>query len=706
MSPKKAKKRKVATDDHLTVTKLKVHRCRFVDWMPSAIHALSFNASGDQLAVARATGDVEIWSVHNKWHLKYVLAGSAQSQISALCWAPISDRLFASSLDGSLWELDLQSLLRKNVTDSNGGSIWCMVIDSESQQLAVGCEDGRIRLFSFAGGQLYFTKSFLTTGSRIVSLAWHSHAHKIFSGCEKGVIYCWNAVTGRNESRITLETLAKQKLVVWSLVVLDDLTLVSGDSAGSLSFWNAPTGTLLQKFSHLTADILAICVSRNNDTLFASGVDNQVVEFRRSVVESGTATWAYSYSHRGHSHDVRALALSHKAKSVLVSGGIDTQLVWYRGNKFGASRPAKIASMTYPKSIALANEKRLLMVQKSTSLEFWRLAIQSAATGTITHHELLLELNVGKDLNLTCSALAINANFVACSNSKELKLFKLNADEDYKPQKVTTLPKSVLGPARVLAFSPDSTRLVIASSSHKLCVLDLAKMEILKTFEVAGLSKLEGVTSHLPSPVVSLSISSDGQWLAAGDASNTIVVYNLDSMQFYCQLPCPNEMQTSMAFNPSGKILVVTLVSNSFVCYDVEKKGLSEWYRKNTKRISEEYLEGRNLKGMAFDPADSDLLYLYSQISLYQINMGKQVSATSPPKNVHCSIGTELDSKVDDSEGELVELEDSFCRVVNRYRPLSFVDFVAENEIVVVETPWLQVLSRLPGALHRHKYGK
>ncbi|RMX66947.1 hypothetical protein KXD40_005072 [Peronospora effusa] len=713
MTPKLASTKKRKADDVTASTTLQVHRCRFVDWMPAAIHALCFNATGDQLAVARANGDVEIWNVDPKWHLKFVIFGSESSQVSALCWEPKNNRLFVSSMDGTLWEMDFQLLGKKNVTDSNGGPIWSMVMDVDSQQLAVGCEDGRIRLFSYAEiNQIYFSKGFLTTGGRVVSLAWHAKAQKIFSGSEDGIIHCWNAVTGRSESRITLENLAKQKTIIWSLVVLDDLTLVSGDSTGNLSFWNAPTGTLLQKFSHLTADILAICVSENNNLLFASGVDNQVVEFRRSVAESGMSTWAYSYSHRGHSHDVRALALSSNSRLILVSGGIDTQLVWYLGSRFSSIRPSKIASMPYPHSIALANEKRVLLVQKSTSLDLWRLAAQSAASSLITQkHKLLLQLNMGDALNLSCSAMAPSAKFVACSNSRELKLFELDAEQDFQPKKVTTLPRSVTGPARVLAFSPDSTRLVIASSSHHIRVLDLTKMEVLKTFKAATPALAGEDSTSVPSPLLSLTISLDGQWLATGDALNNIAIYNLDSMQFYCQLPRPSEMHTNLGFNPSGKTLVVTLVSNSFVCYDVETKGLSEWYRQNHEQFPKELVEGRNIKGMTFDPANPDFLYLYSQVSLYQINMSKQAdrSATMPSKKSRrraMSVGTESDGKNDAAEGELVELEDGFCRVVNRYRPLSFVDFVVENEMIIVETPWLKVLSRLPGALHRHKYGK
>ncbi|KAJ8550558.1 hypothetical protein ON010_g10512 [Phytophthora cinnamomi] len=367
--------------------------------------------------------------------------------------------------------------------------------------------------------------------------------------------------------------------------------------------------------------------------------------------------------------------------------------------------------MPYPRSIALANEERVLMVQKPTSLDLWRLASQSSAGAITKKHKLLLELNVGKALNLSCSALAPSAAFIACSNSKELKLFELDVKQDFQPKKITTLPRSVAGPARVLAFSPDSTRLVIASASHQIRVLDLTKMEVIKTFEVATPARDGEEAASVPSPLVSLTISSDGQWLATGDASNNLAIYNLDSMQFYCHLPRPSEMHTNIGFNPSGKTLVVTLVSNSFVCYDVETKGLSEWYRQNHEQFPKELVEGRSLKGMTFDPANPDFLYLYSQQSLYQINMGKQAdgSAKSPPKKTRrraMSVGTESDGKNDAAEGELVELEDGFCRVVNRYRPLSFVDFAAESEMIIVETPWLKVLSRLPGALHRHKYGK
>jgi U3 small nucleolar RNA-associated protein 4 len=180
-------------------------------------------------------------------------------------------------------------------------------------------------------------------------------------------------------------------------------------------------------------------------------------------------------------------------------------------------------------------------------------------------------------------------------------------------------------------------------------------------------------------------------------------------------------MHTSIGFNPSGKTLVVTLVSNSFVCYDVEKKGLSEWYRKHHEQFPAALVDGKQVKGMAFDPAHPDFLYLYSHSTLYQINTSPVQEEPNEPNEPKAQVLSQKktskrtpEKKKAESESEAEsrkqeqqkEEKPGFCKVINRYRPLSFVDFVAENEMVVVETPWLKVLSRLPGTLQRHKYGK
>lgn len=59
-------------------------------------------------------------------------------------------------------------------------------------------------------------------------------------------------------------------------MVLPDGTMISGDSTGTLQFWDGQHGTLLQAFSQHKADILAVAASRDGSTVFATGIDVQV----------------------------------------------------------------------------------------------------------------------------------------------------------------------------------------------------------------------------------------------------------------------------------------------------------------------------------------------------------------------------------------------------------------------------------------------
>lgn len=67
-----------------------------------------------------------------------------------------------------------------------------------------------------------------------------------------------------------------REVVVWGLVFLPDHTIVSGDSAGKVQFWDGHTGTLIR--SHLVSkwDVLALSasqVSRSAQTRWSARSD-------------------------------------------------------------------------------------------------------------------------------------------------------------------------------------------------------------------------------------------------------------------------------------------------------------------------------------------------------------------------------------------------------------------------------------------------
>lgn len=52
-----------------------------------------------------------------------------------------------------------------------------------------------------------------------------------------------------------------------------------------------------------------------------------------------------------------------------------------------------------------------------------------------------------------------------------------------------------------------------------------------------------------------------------------------------------------------------------------------------------------------------------------------------------------------------VEADLTSCTMCLRYNSMIFMDFVSDNELVVVEEPWLNVVATFPDALQRKVYG-
>jgi U3 small nucleolar RNA-associated protein 4 len=91
--------------------------------------------------------------------------------------------------------VDFSSCTLKNIRDSYGGTVWAMTVSKRDSLIGLGCEDGTVKLFSFANSQLDYQKSMSATGSRILSVAFHPIDPRVYAGCADGTIRCYNEVT-------------------------------------------------------------------------------------------------------------------------------------------------------------------------------------------------------------------------------------------------------------------------------------------------------------------------------------------------------------------------------------------------------------------------------------------------------------------------------------------------------------------------------
>lgn len=196
---------------------------------------------------------------------------------------------------------------------------------------------------SYEDESLEYQKTLPTIGCRVLSLAWYAGKNHLLAGGADGTIRCFDDTTGRPVYRMTGEVLRGLQTFIWSLDVLDDYTVVSGDNRGNLQLWDGHTGTLKATHNQHTADIFAIAHSSDQRRIFASGVDSKVVCLQRLPRDDGKMTsaddWVYTSAQRPHSHDVFALATvpTDAGHELLVSGGLDTKLCAYQGKQYDTS---------------------------------------------------------------------------------------------------------------------------------------------------------------------------------------------------------------------------------------------------------------------------------------------------------------------------------------------------------------------------------
>ena len=353
-----------------------IHRCRFVPYTPSTINALAFSHPSTlattgkgpldlRLAIGRANGDIEIWNpFKGAWYQETVLRGGKDRSIEGLAWtqdpSEVDDngyrslgklRLFSIGYSTAVTEWNIASGAPIRHSSGNYGEIWCMAAQptaagpgksatvgksnqdedagTQTQKIAVGCADGAIILFDTSDGHLSFTRVLARPSkkkSRVLSITFQNR-HTIVAGHADSTIRVYDIRNAQQIRNLTLGAGPRsgpKETLVWSVKCLNDGTIVSGDSTGTLSFWDGKNHALLQRIKSHEADILEVAVSADGQSVFSGGMDRRTTLYRRleGGGSGGRVRWAKVTHQRMHRHDVKAMAI-HETKnmSIMASGG-------------------------------------------------------------------------------------------------------------------------------------------------------------------------------------------------------------------------------------------------------------------------------------------------------------------------------------------------------------------------------------------------
>jgi U3 small nucleolar RNA-associated protein 4 len=452
-------------------------------------------------------------------------------------------------------------------------------------------------------------------------------------------------------------------------------------------------------------------------------------------------------------------------KELLCSGGVDTKVSSYFVSNMRKHRP-KLA-YKYPSSapVALSKRQRIMSIMRPDQVDFYQLGDKRPVPSSRGGKGVALDeershlgsVRISTNYNLASFDLNDDGTLLAVSNAAGLHLFSLDFVETYEDGRddEEIISRKIVKPSKIdipLAMNVSCSSLKFSKSDPNLLICANCNGAINVIKVVSGSEDQDcsvslehtfnpDVTSSNSSnnyPITHLDVSPDGRWLAAG--RNTIGkglnVFALSPMfKHWWTLPCTEAPLSSMRWLGGGSVdpaLAVALNNGVFYLFDVEQRCLSDWSQDlgfpANPNLPKELSQCQDCPDrLAFNPATPSKFLMGGQTWFCSIDLAAPVPKRSIPHPLHHFRAktwgntsqrqrSRSNSAIEDSlspdktrpngEDEKSQLDSSNnFTICLRYSGMIFLDFLDENELVVVEQPWLGIVNQLPDALERQRYG-
>eukprot|EP00871_Galdieria_phlegrea_P004432 jgi/Galph1/4990/GphlegSOOS_G3674.1 len=436
-----------------------LHQCSFINFDISGITAISadFQRSGTRFVLARENGDLETHSAQLKWNTEQFVSNTIPREKTITSIVEfVKDKVFTATLDGFLTLWDMVEGKQYNQLNPGGGAIWCMElepVDNRIPRLGLGCEDGRVRIVTFASeffesmssSLLYTIQSLDASQSRVLSISWSLEDQTFILAAEAaGTIRKLDTQRG-NCVEVMKISEKGSPVVIWSVIALN-LTpkhryYISGDERGVLTVWDGITCTALKELTveNCTGDITSLTAVMNLEnpnkegtrqaeehpdvTVFFGSVDGGIGALTGQWVDvdPNTYQWLPVRARSLHSRDVKVV--KNIGSNIIVSGGADCRLSILKCDDFFSdARAVRLCPCRAPYGVSSVKYYRkcgLLVAEHDKRIDFWQLSSSGGDRVLLRYRSRKLGGNI------CCSAVSDDLSWFAVSTRTSIRIYHL-----------------------------------------------------------------------------------------------------------------------------------------------------------------------------------------------------------------------------------------------------------------------------------------
>lgn len=639
-----------------------IHRCRFVDYTPHTITSTAFShsssstqfASNDlRLAIGRSNGDIEIWNPKYNWTHELTLPGSRGRSIEGLCWSTTKDepspRLF--SIGGSTYITEWDLTTGKPIInyDCNAGVIWSIDVNEDGDKLAVGCDDGSAVIVDISGGPGSLEHDLICQRQdlRILSIKWYGN-EKLVSGCADARLRCWSAAgetRGRLMGTMRVDKSKTESTLVWSVIVLPQKRqIVSGDSTGSIKFWDLDNFTLLQSFKVHEADVLCLTSDFTEEKLFSAGVDRKIHQFDLITNKNKTSKWVHSFSRLLHSNDVRSMSIyESKGCNFLISGGAERSVVIQSVQQFHDGKYRKLAISQQKPNVVIKSSKNLIIMWQDQHIKIWKVFSDEESSNK---HKLVAKLTLADDENITSVSINEEATLLAVSRLTSLKVFELSQpnDNNYKLKvskiRDETFDSSFRGAKKVVFYSNNKLLVLTPEEEILKFVVDSDNQTVSLENEIETVNSTVDKKSKLTynSTIKNLAISKDSKYLAISRFNCSIEIMVLDEDESPYILTKLSSLPHLVSFTNNNTLLVLTEENKLYEFYiksntdSTVETLLTPWSKRNSEFLPKQFLTLEDKPQGLFTESSNDSckIWIYGStwLSFFDLSVNIPINKT------------------------------------------------------------------------------